>query len=381
MDHARLPTLVRELRSAGLSDAAVTVALRRWSDGKGSSYDAGWRSWAEYCTRRSISPTHPPTIAATVADWLSSMVVAGAKYSKFDNFRSSVCVLLDMIGSSNQLATSPLVKSMSRAAASDMNRMPKYSDCLDLERVWDMFRAWGPTATLSDDRLLAKAITSMMIDSAARSSDLARWQGWCTRSCALLPPGSSWATATEATLRFFRTKEVNMAIKVGNRRSQFSDGIRIRKIRPKMVRDAAVLDTFTTLDCYSARVRDKLPALPPAPTAPAAATPVHRAFFLALRPDRHGTHAFLGEERIAAIAKATLKEAGVDTVKFQAHAIRGETLSKLRALGWPSVELLPLSRHSTVKALERSYIRRAPERVLALKIIRARYLPEEALRL
>ena len=148
-----------------------------------------------------------------------------------------------------------------------------------------------------------------------------------------------------------------------------------------MVRDARLLDTFSTLDVYVSRMRVHLPPLPAASDVRGAAPPTHRAFFLSVRPDRHGTYAFLGEDRIAAIAKATLKKAGVDTDKYQAHAIRGGTLSKLRALGWPSEELLPLSRHSTVKALERSYIRRAPERVLAFKVNRARYLPEEALRL
>ena len=121
--------------------------------------------------------------------------------------------------------------------------------------------------------------------------------------------------------------------------------------------------------------------LPAASGVRGAAAPTHRAIFLSVRPDRHGAYAFLREDRIAAIAEAALKVVGVDTDKYQAHAIRGETLSKLRPLGWPSEELLPLSRHSTVKALERSYIRRAPERVPALKINRARYLPEEALRL
>jgi hypothetical protein len=262
-----------------------------------------------------------------------------------------------------------------------MDRSPKYDDCFDYKPVWDMWRSWGPTEQLSDERLLAKTITSLMIDSASRSSDLARWQGWSDLSCALKPVGASWATATEATLRFFLTKEVKMAMKMGNRRSQFSNGIRVQRIRPKMVRDAHVLDTFSNLDVYVSRVRVHLPPLPAASDVRGAAPPTHRAFFLSVRPDRHGTYAFLGEDRIAAIAKATLKEAGVDTDKYQAHAIRGETLSKLRALGWPSEELLPLSRHSTIKALERSYIRRAPERVLALKINRARYLPEEALRL
>ena len=317
-----------------------------------------------------------------MADWLSAVVVAGAKYSKFDNFRSSVCVFLDMIsGSADMLSKTPLVRSRSQAAKSDMDRSPKYDDCFDFKPVWDMWRSWGPTEQLSDERLLAKTITSLMIDSASRSSDLARWQGWSDLSCALKPVGASWATATEATLRFFLTKEVKMAMKMGNRRSQFSNGIRVQRIRPKMVRDAHVLDTFSNLDVYVSRVRVHLPPLPAASDVRGAVPPTHRAFFLSVRPDRHGTYAFLGEDRIAAIAKATLKEAGVDTDKYQAHAIRGETLSKLRALGWPSEELLPLSRHSTVKALERSYIRRAPERVLALKINRARYLPEEALRL
>ena len=317
-----------------------------------------------------------------MADWLSSLVVAGAKYSKFDNFRSSVCVFLDMIsGSPDMLSKSPLVQSMSKAAKGDMDRSSKYEDCFDFKLVWDMFISWGPTELLSNERLLAKTITSLMIDSAARSSDLARWQGWSDLSCALKPVGASWATATEATLRFFLPKEVRLAIKMGNRRSQFSNGIHIRRIRSKMVRDARALDSFANLDVYSSRVRALLPPLPAASDVRGAATPTHRAFFLSVRPDRHGAYAFLGEDRIAAIAKATLKEAGVDTDKYQAHAIRGETLSKLRALGWPSAELLALSRHSTIKALERSYIRRAPERVLALKIIRARYLPEEALRL
>ena len=148
-----------------------------------------------------------------------------------------------------------------------------------------------------------------------------------------------------------------------------------------MVRDAPVRDTFSNLDVYPSCVRVHLAPLPAASDVRGAAAPTHRAFLLSVRPDRHGAYAFLWDDRIAAIAKATLREAGVDTNKYQAHAIRGETLSKLRSLGWPPEELLSLSRHSTIKALERNYIRRAPERGLALKINRARYLPEEALRL
>ena len=108
MDHDRLPALVRELGGAGLSDAAVTVALRRWSD-------------------------------------------VGGKFSHYDNFRSSVCVFLDRISrSSTHLADTPLVKSMSRAAAADMTKGPKYEDSFDLIHIWVMFRSWGPTERLAD---------------------------------------------------------------------------------------------------------------------------------------------------------------------------------------------------------------------------------------
>jgi hypothetical protein len=73
--------------------------------------------------------------------------------------------------------------------------------------------------------------------------------------------------------------------------------------------------------------------------------------------------------------------AGVDTTKCQAHAIRGEALFTLWALGWPAPELLPLSRHCSVAQLERIYIRRAPDRFYNIKIDRARYRLVEALRL
>ena len=308
-----------------------------------------------------------------VADWLSSIVEAGGKFSRFDNFRSSVCVFLDLLsGSVTRMADTPLVKSVSRAAAYDMPRTPKYSDCFDLGRVWDLFRSWGPTAALPTDQLLAKTMTLLMIDTAARSSDLARWAGWSERSCCRLPPGSSWGEADEATLRFLLSKEVRLSLKLGGRRSQFSNGVRIRRIRPRFVRDGAELDTFQCLELYSARVREQLP--PPGPSG-------HAAFFLSVRADRHGSYAFLSKDRIAAIVKRTLAAAGVDTARFQAHALRGEALSTLRALGWPTPELLLLSRLSSVAQMVRSYIPRAPEQFYALKINRARYRLAEALRL
>ena len=146
---------------------------------------------------------------------------------------------------------------------------------------------------------------------------------------------------------------------MAGRRSQFSNGVLMRRIRPRMGKEAGLLDTFVCLDVYCNRHLTNLPPLPAAPTVRGAAAPVHRAFFLSIKPERHGAYAFLGEDRITAIAKATLAEAGVNAITYQAHALRGETLSKLRALGWPSAELLPLSQHSTVKRLERSYFRRA----------------------
>jgi len=80
-----------------------------------------------------------------VADWLSSIVEAGGKFSRFDNFRSSVCVFLDLLsGSVARMADTPLVKSVSRAAATDMPRAPKYSECVDLGRV-------GPVSLLGSD--------------------------------------------------------------------------------------------------------------------------------------------------------------------------------------------------------------------------------------
>ena len=135
MDHDRLQTLVRELRGPGLSERAIPVVLRRWADGKGDGYNSGWRAWAQYCEGRGISPAHPPRGAVDVADWLSSIVEAGGKFSRFDNFRSSVCVFLDLLsGSVARMADAPLVKTVSRAAATDMSRAPRYSSVSTL--VW-----------------------------------------------------------------------------------------------------------------------------------------------------------------------------------------------------------------------------------------------------
>ncbi len=83
-------------------------------------------------------------------------------------------------------------------------------------------------------------------------------------------------------------------------------GIRVERIRPKMVRDARLLDTFTNIDVYASRILERLPLLSVASSVRGAAASVHRALFLSGRPDRHGVYAFLGEDRIAAIAKATL---------------------------------------------------------------------------
>ena len=51
-------------------------------------------------------------------------------------------------------------------------------------------------------------------------------EGFCPRSFSRLLPGSIWATATEATRRFFTvtTKELLRSLQMGNRRSLFSTG-------------------------------------------------------------------------------------------------------------------------------------------------------------
>ena len=319
MDHGRLQALVRELRSAGLSPEAVPIVLRRWADGRGDSYNAGWRAWAEYCAGRRISPTHPPRGAVDVADWLSSIVAGGGKFSHFDNFRSAVCVFLDLIsGSSSHLAETPLVKSVSRAAATDLHKSAKNVDCFDLNHLWDLFRSWGPTADLPLEQLLAKTITLLMIDSAARSSDLARWQGWSARSCCLLPVGCSWADADEATLRFLLSKEVLLSLRLGGRRSRYSDGVRVQRIRPRFVKNGAELDTFTCLDVYSRHVREHLP-----PEGPEG----HRAFFLSTRADRHGRYSFLSKDRIAAIAKKTIARSYIAVVVLAMIIQRGHVMA------------------------------------------------------
>ncbi len=87
----------------------------------------------------------------------------------------------------------------------------------------------------------------------------------------------------------------------------------MRRIRPQRVKEAELLDTFVCLDVYCNRHLTKLPPLPAGPTVRGAATPVHRAFFLSIKHGRHGAFVFLGEDRIAAIPKATLAEARVDT--------------------------------------------------------------------
>ncbi len=90
----------------------------------------------------------------------------------------------------------------------------------------------------------------------------------------------------------------------------------MRRIRPRMVKEAELLDTFVCLDVYYRHLtkRPLLLAAPPPPTERGAAAPVHRAFFLFINHDRHGAFVFLGEDRIAAIPKATLAETRVHTI-------------------------------------------------------------------
>ena len=315
-----------------------------------------------------------------MANWLASVIKEGSKYSRYDSFRSSVCVFLDWVhGHSVRLADSPVIKSLSCGAASVMTRTPKYSECFGLHLIWMELRSWGPTDQLGDERLLAKTIMCLMIDCAARASDLARWPGWNVKSAGLLPAGSSWSNATEARLRFYLTKEVELALKTTRRRSLFSNVTRIRRIRARQVRNAELVDTFTCVAEYIKRHFHKLSSMS-ANSAEVTAASV-KSFFLSVRPDRFGKYSFLSEDRISMITKSTMHAAGVDTKKFQAHAVRGEVLSTLRALGWGDSELTAISRHGSVAAMQRSYIREPHERVLSLRVDKTRVFPVEALRL
>jgi hypothetical protein len=194
----------------------------------------------------------------------------------------------------------------------------------------------------------------------------------------LLPAGSSWADAKEAKLRFFLSKEVITGIRSGSRISKFSNAVHLRRIRPQKITGgeerASLLDTFLAVATYRPRFETRVP--------PCAGTEVHRHFFLCVKPIRN-RYAFLSAISIANILCAVLREAGVDTSMFSAHAFRGESFSTLAAMGFKVEELFVRARHSSKEILLRSYIRPADPRysVLLSKNVPSRFYMEEALRL
>lgn len=178
MGDSRLQVIRRELREKGYTESVFRMCIEKYkkpSDQKGTlrGYQRSWKGFVDYC--RSKGRDAEVMEVTDVANFLSFLYDEGALGSKVD----AVCTALDMtrrmlFPSKKFLADEPVIAAIRKTAK--IRRPPlrdgKPKAYFDPALIFVVLRNMSPNSALGSGRLRQKAEVLMVLDAAARGSDL-----------------------------------------------------------------------------------------------------------------------------------------------------------------------------------------------------------------
>ncbi|KZS18325.1 Uncharacterized protein APZ42_015524 [Daphnia magna] len=283
---SRLEIIQKSFHLQGFSKPLVNILAPSATH---AAYGSAWRSWADWCLRRSENPLSPPL--GFVLEVLASLHTEEKAYSTINVYRSMLSSTLPHIDN-RPIGQHPLVKSLMSGCYNINPPKPKYNSIWDPELVVRFVSVLGENSRLSIKNLTLKTVTLIALASLLRVSEMA-------------------AISTDSLV--FSDSSVKFSL-FKPRKAQHNGALQvlfISLLQEKLCYPVCALESYIERTGNSRAV----------------SAPSH-VFIALISPFRE-----VSSNTISSWIKCFIGSAGVDTSVFSAHSTRGAAVSKAATSG------------------------------------------------
>jgi len=302
-----------------LSPAASEIMRTAWSASSADAISRGWGRWVAFCTVMHWQPAE--ATPERVANFLAASLPRNKnRWTYFKQLRSAISTKLALLPQGVTLRNSVLLNFMMKAIMKLRPTAPKYREFFDSEVLARHFRAKPVLAELEWNALAGRLICLLYL-TGLRACDIAR----VSLSQSHIPEDDSHKMSLVT-----RTKE--------------------KATGDWVVQDVAGVPAEPALCphcCALAIVRQRPRGAPD-------------LLLVSPRSPKKG----LSSEWISKLARQQMADAGIDTKRYGAHALRGAGASKLLATGVPEAIVRRMFRWApNSRWVDRSYNRTSDDTV------------------
>jgi hypothetical protein len=311
-----LESLRQRTSASGLSDRATEVCMQARRPGTQVAYNGPWEKWSSWCSRGQIDSVQ--ATVANVADFLTEMFDTGLEYSTMNSYRSAVSAYHPEI-EGYPVGKHPVIKTLLQGMFNQRPPKPRYVETWDVDSVLRRIKSKGDDSGLSLKDLTLKVTMLLALASAGRGSEIHQ-----LNPKLMTDRGNSLEFHIEGLTKTKRPSKPYVTIKI-----------------LEFTQDQA-LNVVETVRKYLAR------------TKPLRKVEKQKSQLLLsfVKP-----HKAVHKCTIARWLKLTMQETGIDTSVYKAHSTRMASVSKAKAQGLSTEQIMHRANWSRAATFHRFYHR------------------------
>ena len=151
------------MRNKGYDRATIDLILKAWRPSTKKNYSTYLRKWATFCVQRGINPLFPTLPQA--CRFLRILSDGGLGYAALNTARSALATILPDFDN-RSFGTHPLVCWLVKGGYEKNPPRPRYTQFWNVNKIFDLFKVWGPKKNLSLKQLSLKvAVLTLLVSS------------------------------------------------------------------------------------------------------------------------------------------------------------------------------------------------------------------------
>ena len=157
------------LLKQGFDKHTVALMMDAWRPSTKKVYTTYLNKWSTFCIERNIDILNPSLPQA--CRFLRGLSDAGLGYTALNTARSALSVILPSFGK-NTFGSHPYVCLLLKGAYERNPPKPKYTQFWDVNKVFNLFKSWGPNSQLSLKLLTLKLAVLLLLVTSQRGQTI-----------------------------------------------------------------------------------------------------------------------------------------------------------------------------------------------------------------
>ena len=164
-----LPFFAKTLLAQGFDKQTIILIMDAWRPSTKKVYTTYLNKWSLFCVERKIDIFQPTLPQA--CKFLRMLSESGLGYTALNTARSALSTILPSFGK-NTFGSHPYVCLLLKGAYERNPPKPKYTHFWDVNKVFDLFKSWGPNNQLSLKLLTLKLAVLLLLVTSQRGQTI-----------------------------------------------------------------------------------------------------------------------------------------------------------------------------------------------------------------